>query len=254
MERSGHGGSQGRVAVVAQYSTQPTVSRSLNELVRQLLGGGYRVVVVSASEFAGPLVWDDDVAAEITVLRKPNLGYDFGSWAVGLAWDEGISPQDAVILCNDSLVGPLWSLEGLLREFEATGSDVFGLTDTVQFRHHLQSYFLGFRRGVLAEPALRRFWDNIVHLQDKDHVIHRNELGLSAMLRKEGFSVTAAFPHQRTVSNGLNPTISGWRTLLELGFPFVKREVLRTPEVAPNGEQIPTYVLRRYGVDLEEWL
>lgn len=254
VERSGPAIAGDRVAVVAQFSRGARISRSLNEYIRQLRSHEYRVIVVSASPVEQALAWDPDIEGEITVLRKENLGYDFGSWAVGLAWDETIPTLDHVILCNDSLLGPFDSIGPILEGFESTGADVYGMTDTTQFSHHVQSYFLGFRRGVLAEPPLRRFWSNIVHLEDKTAVIHRNELGLSRLFRQEGYSTTAAFPHQRAVAPGENPTIRGWRTLIELGFPFVKREVVRSPEVAPQGDQVPGFLTRRFGVLVEDWL
>ena len=36
------------------------------------------------------------------------------------------------------------------------------------------------------------------------------------------------------VAPGENPVIKGWWKLLERGFPFVKREIVRDPSVAPR--------------------
>jgi hypothetical protein len=56
------------------------------------------------------------------------------------------------------------------------------------------------------------------------------------------------------VSDGQNPTILGWRRLLDAGFPFVKRQLLREPQVAPDAVEIPEHLLSRYGVAVREWV
>jgi len=64
----------------------------------------------------------------------------------------------------------------------------------------------------------------------------------------------AAIRFKRVVQDGQNPTILGWRRLLDLGFPFVKRQLLRQPEVAPDGSMVREVVERKFGVNLDEWL
>ncbi len=246
--------SRGRIAVIAQFSAQNRVSRSLNTMIAELLGMGYRVVVSSSSQSPSELVFAESVHDNVTVLRRPNVGYDFGSWTCALAWDADISHAEDVVLLNDSLLGPFCSLDKVLTGFHASTADVYGLTDTTQFGYHLQSYFLGFRNGVLDEQPVRRFWRGIRDESDKQKVIHRNEIGFSRMLRSEGFVCEAAFPYWQSVNPGENPTILGWEKLLELGFPFVKREIVRTPEVAPQGDRVPGVLRRKFGVEIKEWL
>jgi hypothetical protein len=255
VERAPRGDSSGdRVAVIAQFSQQHLISRSLNTMITELLGGGYRVVVSSSCESPSELIFDESIRDRVTVLRKPNVGYDFGSWACGLAWDGDISRAGHVLLLNDSLLGPFTGLDNVLKGFHESKVDVYGLTDTRQFGYHLQSYFLGFKNGVLGDQALRRFWMGIRHETSKQRIIQRNEIGLSRLLRREGFVSEAAFPYEWAVRAGENPTIRGWEKLLGCGFPFVKREILRTPEVAPRGAQVARVVRRRFGADIEEWL
>ena len=215
------------------------MTRSLNELLLQLVDFGYHAIVVSAAPTPARLKFDRRLNGRLTVLRKQNIGYDFGSWAVGLAWEQRLLGLDNVILTNDSLAGPFAPIDGLLQAFEGSQADAFALTDNSQFGHHLQSFFLGFRNGVLAEPPLARFWSRIRHEKRKEKIILRNEVGLSQMLRREGYSVDVAFPHAAVVNHWQNPTIDGWGRLLDLGFPFVKRELLRRARSSPL--TVPAY-------------
>lgn len=242
------------IAVIAQFSRQHLISKSLNTMIAELLGAGYRIVVSSACDSPSELIFDESVRDRVTVLRKPNLGYDFGSWACGLAWDVDISRARHVLLLNDSLLGPFSGLDKILTGFHESKADVYGLTDSTQFAYHLQSYFLGFKNGILEDAMLRRFWMGIRDETEKEKIIKRSEIGLSSLLRREGYASEAAFPYWRSVNAGQNPTIRGWEKLLDLGFPFVKREIVRTPECALNGDQVSGVVRRRFGVDIEEWL
>ena len=51
-----------------------------------------------------------------------------------------------------------------------------------------------------------------------------------------------------------NPVILGWRALLERGFPFVKRELLRSPDIVPDGDDIPGTVTEMFGADPSDWI
>lgn len=243
----------GRTAVVAHFATTARVTRSFAALVSELRAAGYAVVVVSGSPGTEPLRWGDTPLDGVTVLRKPNVGYDFGSWAVGLATFPEIAGQERVILTNDSLMGPFASPAPLLDRLSSSPADVWGLTETMQFVRHLQSYFLAFRGGVLQERPLAQFWGDVRHYGDKQLVIHRGELGLARLLAREGFSMDAAFPAQSVTRPEDNPTLAGWRNLLDGGFPFVKRELVRRPDLVPDGQDVAAEVRRRFGADLDEW-
>jgi lipopolysaccharide biosynthesis protein len=244
-----------RIAVIAHWSRTTDVTKSVCSLVSELQSFGYRVIVSSACEEPAELTWDAGVATEdLVVIRKPNIGYDFGSWSVALAMMPEIARADRVILANDSMAGPFVSLGPVLEQLERTPVDVWGLTDTQQFAPHLQSYFLGFCNGILADGPLREFWAGIRDSRDKRQVILWNELGLSRILREEGYVQAPAFPHEHFAPRGQNPVVLGWKRLLERGFPFLKREILRDPAVAPAGRLAPEVVKRLLGIDIGEWV
>jgi len=244
-----------RVAILVQWGPDSRLSRSVLELTNSLVGHDYPVVLVSACDSSGPLEWPGDVPPSVTVLRRRNLGYDFGSWAAALDRYPAIAAADQVLLVNDSLAGPFAPIDHLFKMFDETGADVWGLTDSSQLgTHHLQSYCMGFKHGCLQEPPLAKFWHDICIEPTRDDIIHRYEIGLSRLLHREHFSVDAAFRHSRVVRGGDNPTIHGWRQLLDLGLPFVKRQLLRQPELTPDGLQVRAELKRRFGVDADDWV
>jgi hypothetical protein len=58
-------------------------------------------------------------------------------------------------------------------------------------------------------------------------VIQAYELGLTGRAQSNGLRVGAIFPWNLITDYWENPSIHGAANLVELGFPFLKREVLR---------------------------
>jgi lipopolysaccharide biosynthesis protein len=247
-------GTVDRVAILAHWASSARLSRSVTTLVSALRVAGYHIVIVSTSEDPQPLGWSDARPDGVTVMRRPNLGYDFGSWATAIDRYPQIVEADRVLLLNDSLAGPFATLDPLIARFHASIADVWAVTDTSQFAYHLQTYIVGFPGRSLRELPLRRFWRGIYVEPTKEDVIWRNEIGFSQLLRRERFVIDVAIPFHRIVPEGKNPTIIGWRRLLDRGFPFVKRELLRRPEIAPDGDEVRSELRRRFEVDVDEWV
>lgn len=245
-----------RVAVVVHWSDGPTVSRSAQTLLAEFLTAGFTTALVSSAECPQPLRFSrSGLTDRVTVYRRPNLGYDFGSWASFLHAHPGVREAPRVVLANDSLVGPFESIGGILADFDRCPTDVWGITGTTQDTAHLQSHLVGYKDGVLAEPALRRFWEGVRVETSKRALILRYEIGLSRLAFAEGYVLAAHFPWNWVTSLGQNPTSAGWRRLILQGFPFVKRElVLRPPPEVPDARDVPRVVRQRWGVDVFEWV
>jgi hypothetical protein len=253
-DRLAAAGTPARVAFLAHWSPDGTVSRSVAELARVLDAGGFTVGLVSAAGGEGPLRWPGPRPENLTIVRRPNAGYDFGSWATALDRYPATARASEVLLLNDSLAGPFRPIDHLLERLHDSAADVWGLTDTTQFGHHVQSYCLGFKRGVLAEGPMARFWRQVRVESSRDDVIWRYEIGLSRLLHRERYTIDAAIRSNRVVRDGQNPTILGWRLLLDEGFPFVKRQLLKSPELAPDGVDVRPELEHRYGVRVDEWI
>jgi lipopolysaccharide biosynthesis protein len=246
-----------RIALMAHWSPGAAQPRSTTRLIAELQRLGYRVVVSSTSPAPEELDFGADPAvrlAELTVLRRDNTGYDFGSWAVAMDACADLLSRPHVLVVNDSLVGPFAQLDEIVADFEATTADVWGMVESDQFTSHLQSFFRGFRHGVLAEPVMRAWWADLRVVPDKFSLIQQYEFGFTEFLRDNAYSATSFVHHSDVVQDGRNPTILGWRALLEAGVPFVKRELVRSPELAPDGHRLPQVVAARYGTDVADWL
>lgn len=241
----------GRVAVLATYDPSGALLPSVRRYSVELRRHGWAVVVVTASP-------ESRAARSITeatvVIGRPNEGYDFGSWATALTMMPFLRSGPEVILTNDSMIGPLGSLGGVLHRAGESPADVWAATSSLQVRPHLQSYFLRFRPGVLADPALVAFFDGVRHLTNKMAIVHRYEIGLSRALARAGISTAAGFPSATLGAGTANPTLVAWDALLRAGYPFVKRTLLTDPRVRVPVEVLDRVVQECFGASLGDFV
>ena len=249
-----------RVAVFVHYDRQGVVHDFVWHYLRQLHDLGYAIVFTSnAPRLAQPEMLRDLCAL---VIRRDNVGYDFGAYKEGIAAIPDLGAVDTLLLANDSVYGPLHHLAGVLDRMDPQGADVWGASDSWEFSFHLQSYFLVFHRAALASPAFTAFWKKLRYVQSKTWIVRRYEVGLTRALRRGGLRCRAAFPYRRAASalieavvernvagDGLDPVrktfiqqvfrtvnagvpLNGthffWDYLIsQMDFPFLKRDLLQ---------------------------
>ena len=178
------------------------------------------------------------------IILRENMGYDFGAWRDGLASCGDLSRYDKVIFANDSVYGPLHDLGPIFRTMARGGAMVWGITDSLRYGRHLQSYFLVFDRAVVLSDAFQGFWRALPDYRLKHVVIILCEVGLSRTLRRAGFAL-AAYCDYRDIETDrirgrgkgmsgklprrpVNMTHYGWDILIgDYRCPFVKVQLLR---------------------------
>lgn len=268
-----------RVCVFVHWDRAGEVRDHVLQQVGALAAADVSVVFITNSGFLRPNATERLQAVCAGIIVRANVGYDFGAWREGferLSLPRG--DTEMVLMANDSVYGPLWPIDGLLREMDFTKADVWGCTESWQSRYHLQSYLMGFSPAVVASPAWRNFWSGVRPTWSKNWLVRLYEVGLTQTLLKAGFRCRAVWPYQTLVAGidpawltnaketeenahdpvvqvrrkhahriraavvqrtPLNPTSDLWRQLLATGYPFLKRELLRDN---------PTFVL-----DIGEW-
>lgn len=258
---------QGAWCVFSHYDpnghAEPYVLRYLAELKRC----GVAVVLVSTStQLDEDSVRSLEEVAVTTILRD-NKGYDFGSYKVGIDFlrDQGVVPRQ-LLLTNDSVFGPFHALDQVFSDAQAY--DLYGMTDSFDFHHHLQSFFLVYGARVLQSQDFRDFWDQVELIDSgepgfKQQIILRYEVGGSQYFLERGYSIGSAYPFTDVLAKAFddylmllrtaqtqpgasvrpldikfNATHRFWDTLLDMGFPFLKRELLL---VNPTNADITTW-------------
>lgn len=245
--------SRDRVALIAQFSVGPSQTRSLSEYTKQLDDNGFTPVIISTCESAEPLQFPHGLAASTIVIRRPNEGYDFGSWSTALGMVPEIRSTDVVLLTNDSLLGPFAPIDWLLDWVSEPGPDIRGLTSSFQYTRHLQSYFLSFRRGILEDRPWRDFFNSVRVEPDKSSVVLKYELGVSRLAFRESYSTQEWMSGPELGVPNSNPTVDGWRNMIERGIPFVKRTMLTHPSTKKEAAEVRHYISKTFHTNAEEW-
>lgn len=239
------------LCIFAHYDKQDRVDDYVLYSLQKLKELGSDIIFVSTATML-----DDDSITKLTpycdqIVVRENLGYDFGSWKLGLEYVSDLSAYQRLILANDSVYGPLHDLHELFLDMSSQGAAVWGITDSYELKHHLQSYFLVFERAALENPAFAEFWQSLPFYRFKRSIIREGEIGLSTKLSRARLRMAAAYGYgvlrkdhsevileterRSTFAGPISPTRSLWDLLVgDCGCPFLKVDVLRdNPESSP---------------------
>jgi len=173
------------------------------------------------------------------VILRENAGLDFGMWKTALK-SVNLEEFDELVLTNSSIIGPLAPLGPIFERMNRTKCDFWGMTESWEVIHHLQSYFLVFREPVLRSMAFAQFWDGVLYYKSRFNIVHSYELGLSSWLWQHGFESAAAYPmsllqlkratllhrikriFSKRVRRMRDPTLCHPHILLRMGMPYLK--------------------------------
>ena len=177
--------------VVAHYDEDGLIRPDLLSLLDSLEKVATRVVLVSTNLSSATR---RIVPSGVQIISRPNIGYDFYSYKLGI--DEILKNDniDRLLLVNSSFfcvdTGRL--MENFILN-EHKKSDFFGLTESHQIKRHLQSFLLSFSLRCHRSNEFRRWWENMVPLNSRQDVIDQYELGLTSYLVSCGFKYRSAY-------------------------------------------------------------
>ena len=243
-----------KVALVAAWTKTETQSKSISVYLGELAQAGYAIVFISTSEAPGKLTFPHGLPQDTIVLRRPNVGYDFGSWALALDRYPQVRQAQHVLITNDSMLGPFKPIQELLRQAEAPGADITAATLSLQITVHFQSFFVIFHDGVLDREPWRKFFDSIQEKKDKMDVVYAYEFGMHALCTRHSFSHRELFLPTDVNASTENPTLASWAALVNKGFPFIKRTIYADPTTAHGGENLANFVRFHFDQDVEDWV
>jgi lipopolysaccharide biosynthesis protein len=192
--------SAGRIAVFANFEPHGRLCDYVRFHIEQIVGAGYAVVFCCNSPHMTDEARQFLLARCAVVLHRKNIGGDFGAFKDGLREVPDLGRLTSLLLANDSVFGPLRPLPQILADMDAEKADVWGITDSWERHHHLQSYFLVFYSRALSSEAFRAFWEQVDYLRSKWAIVHLYEIGLTQALEAVGLRCRALHPQTEVVS------------------------------------------------------
>ncbi|MBI5740663.1 MAG: hypothetical protein HZA16_08070 [Nitrospirae bacterium] len=246
-----------RAAVFAHFDVDGRIDDYVVYLLKNIREACVSVVFVTTSDPGKQEISRIEGLCEKVIVRK-NEGHDFMSYKHGLSVLDK-DKYDEIVLCNDSVYGPLFPLGDVFNKMRDSECDFWGITENTDLAYHIQSYFIAFKRKVIRSASFGDFWRNVSVENDKSSVIEKYEVGLTRFLVEAGFvpdayirirnslfkTLQIKMAHMsienytdifkilaRRLKNrsalGVNPTRFYWKKLIaEYNMPFIKIDILR---------------------------
>lgn len=169
------------------------------------------------------------------IIVKENTGYDFGAWKTGLTIiGDRLNAYENLILCNDSIFGPLFSLENMFEKMRKSGADIWSVSDNYQIKHHLQSFFVVYTSKAFQSEVFLDFYNNFTIIEDKQTLIVEKEIKFSDALKNSGLKLSS-YCKAEDFDSYRNIMHHYWKELIiTYNCPFVKRELLQMNPLGVN--------------------
>lgn len=189
-----------RLCIYVIYDAENVIDEYITYMLKHLRTDCTKIVVVcnAGSDWSGEEI--DSLADQ--VMYRENIGYDAGGYKDALCryigWDR-LYMYDELLLLNDSFYGPIYPIQQVFDRMAAVETDYWGLTRSQErlkakdrnYKGHIQSYFLVFRKKVINSGIFKRFWEQLAYPEKMDEAIEDFELGLNRCLVENGFQNTA---------------------------------------------------------------
>ncbi len=142
----------------------------------------------------------DKIADDILV--RPNEGYDVTAYKTGILKPgfDNLVGYDEVIICNDTLYGPLYPLSEMFEKMNSVDVDFWGLTNfhgvgfdpfgTVEYGYlprHIQSFFMVFRKSLVESSKFQDFWSKFPTVNGYEQAIGLFEASFTKRFEDYGF-------------------------------------------------------------------
>jgi len=154
----------------------------------------------------------------------PHRTYDFGSWQClisHIGWQK-IMTYDEMIICNDSIYGPMSNMQDIFDYMNLRDYDFLGLTENYNSNYHLDSYFMVFKQDILMHPKFHEFWMSITPSSNRKVY----ESVLTPFLTELGFTGNSYIKNYKKEDQLAYPL----RLFKTSRMPFIRVNTLKHPE------------------------
>jgi rhamnosyltransferase len=180
-------------SVLAHYDPEGVWDPNFITLLEKIVQIADKTIVVTTSPQIGNLPKE---FASVKLVSRPNIGYDFYSYRVGIEIAANDSMCKGIILANSSIVvlNSTTFLSTLrLLTHRDNKTSVIGVTRSSQFGDHLQSYLLFFNFNYFSRHSLIHFFRQVEPLNSKLEIILEYEVGLTNFIRARGITYKSLY-------------------------------------------------------------
>jgi lipopolysaccharide biosynthesis protein len=223
------------VCFFCSYDPESIIRKNVHHYLDELARAGFNIVFISSSDAIRDADLEKLSRCCIRIMNRENKGYDFYGWKTGLEKYAEYKCHSGLLLANDSVFGPIFSISDIIERVNSCNADMVGMTESFRFHRHLQSYFIYCKKNVFLSEEFTQFFRRVDTIELKIAIIRKYEVGFSRLLGRR-FRLSALYDlemvlaradyHQRPV-NWVESTFHLWKPLItEFKFPFLKKSVL----------------------------
>lgn len=170
----------------------------------------------------------------IKAISERHGEYDFGSYKRGYIYAKEnniLENYDYLILCNDSVYGPFFSLEELFNKMKDYKFGGLYKSKDIKIASHyyIGSFFIIVQKEIFLSDIFSNFINSIKKEGDKNEIIKNYEFGLSKLMLDNNINIEGLFM-DKEISN--RPYFEPLK-LLDEGFPFIKKHILEKNITVP---------------------
>lgn len=215
-----------KVCIFAHYDANKKIADYVVHWSKSLLDWDCGIIFISSCEALSQEEINKVKPYVSKIIVRPNHGYDFGSYCVGVYEAKKYDHMDYIVLINDSMFGPFYSLNRLHETLLDEGHDFFAILDA-PFDHnqklHGVSCFLIFKKYVFKSSVFNDFFQNMIFLNDRNRVIYDQEIELSKVLLQNNFKLKSLCSC-RDITTHYSSAEFFYRTLIsKMSCPFMKK-------------------------------
>lgn len=142
-----------------------------------------------------------EAIADEVICRK-NEGYDVTAYKEGILHPgfSKLCQYDEVIICNDTMYGPLYPFEEMFDSMKERDLDFWGITNfhevpfdpfgTVEYGYlpkHVQSFFMVFRKSLTESQDFQKFWTGFPKIHGYEEAIGNYEAVFTKKFADKGY-------------------------------------------------------------------
>lgn len=136
------------------------------------------------------------------VIVRENIGLDVWAYKSAfqhMGWDK-LSEYDEIVICNSTLMGPVYPFKDVFDEMAQRDIDFWGITKhgSLPFDpfhcnpygylpEHIQSHFMAFRKKLIMSQEFQMYWDNMEMINSYSESIGRFETAFTKLFADKGF-------------------------------------------------------------------
>lgn len=136
------------------------------------------------------------------VICRENKGYDVTAYKEGILRPgfQKLCEYDEVIVCNDTMYGPLYPFSEMFNSMKERDLDFWGITNfhevpfdpfgTVEYGYlpkHVQSFFMVFRKSLLESTDFQQFWSKFPTIRGYEEAIGNYEAVFTKKFADKGY-------------------------------------------------------------------